>query len=38
MKIIDDFLPKKFQDEIEIMMTANSFPWYYRPRESSGRP
>ena len=38
MKIIYNFLPKKFQDEIGLMMTANSFPWYYRPRESSGRP
>ena len=37
-QVIDNFLPKLYQDEIEGVMTRNNFPWYYQPNITTGKP
>jgi hypothetical protein len=38
IKVIDDFLPKGYADEIENTLDHYSFPWYYRPSINNGKP
>ena len=35
MEVIDDFIPKSFQDELEQVLTRHDFPWYYQPNINS---
>ena len=38
IKVIDDFLPKGYADEIETTLSNYAFPWYYRPSINNGKP
>lgn len=38
IKVIDNFLPEAYQDEIENTLGAYNFPWYYRPSINNGKP
>tara|TARA_X000000950_G_C13735000_1_gene585957 strand:- start:329 stop:904 length:576 start_codon:yes stop_codon:yes gene_type:complete len=38
IKVIDDFLPQGFADEIESTLIHYAFPWYYRPSINNGKP
>lgn len=37
MKIIDNFVSKKKQDEIEKLLLSDNFPWYFSPNITSSR-
>ena len=37
-EVIDNFLPQKYQDEIEAVMLRNDFPWFYQPNITTGKP
>ena len=38
MEVIDDFLPKRYQDELESVLLRHDFPWYYQPNITTGKP
>lgn len=38
IKVIDNFLPQTYADEIEQALGHNAFPWYYRPSINNGKP
>jgi len=38
IKVIDDFIPIGYQNEIEQALTRYDFPWYYRPSINNGKP
>jgi len=37
-EVIDNFLPKSYQDELENVLTRYDFPWYYQPMLTTGKP